>query len=134
MPIVTGDYPMTRPRRMRKDAFSRRLLREHELTTDDLIFPMFIIEGSSRQTIPSMPGIERLSVPELLKEAEGLLALKIPAIALFPVTPADKKSADAKDTGKWPDFACQCRGELVEHDTVPTPRTVSLANLVLVKM
>jgi porphobilinogen synthase len=97
MPIVTGDYPMTRPRRMRKDAFSRRLLREHELTTDDLIFPMFIIEGSSRQAIPSMPGIERLSVPELLKEAEGLLALKIPAIALFPVTPADKKSADAKE-------------------------------------
>src|SRR4051794_23293208 len=95
MPISTGDYPMTRPRRMRKDAFSRRLMSEHRLTTDDFIFPIFIIEGNGRQAIASMPGIDRLSIDELLKEAEELLALKIPAIALFPVIPADKKSIDA---------------------------------------
>jgi porphobilinogen synthase len=97
MPITTGDYPMTRPRRMRANAFSRRLMREHRLTTDDLIYPLFVIESGARETIPSMPGIERMSVSELLKEAEELLALEIPAVALFPVTPADKKSADAAE-------------------------------------
>jgi porphobilinogen synthase len=97
MPITTGDYPMTRPRRMRANAFSRRLMREHRLTTDDLIYPLFVIESGARETIPSMPGIERMSVSELLKEAEELLALEVPAVALFPVTPADKKSADAAE-------------------------------------
>jgi porphobilinogen synthase len=97
MPIATGDYPMSRPRRLRADAFSRRLTREHHLAVDDLIYPLFIIEGSGRETIPSMPDIERLSVPELLREAEELLALEIPAVALFPVTPADKKSVDAAE-------------------------------------
>jgi porphobilinogen synthase len=97
MPITTGDYPMTRPRRMRANAFSRRLMREHRLTTDDLVYPLFVIESGARETIPSMPGIERMSVSELLKEAEELLALEVPAVALFPVTPADKKSADAAE-------------------------------------
>lgn len=97
MPITTGDYPLTRPRRMRANAFSRRLMREHRLTTDDLIYPLFVIESGAREAIPSMPGIERLSMSELLKEAEDLLALEVPAIALFPVTPADKKSADAAE-------------------------------------
>jgi porphobilinogen synthase len=97
MPISTGDYPITRPRRMRKDPFSRRLMREHRITTDDLIYPMFIIEGNGRQAIASMPGIERLSVQELIKDAEELLALEIPAIALFPVTPVEKKSTDAAE-------------------------------------
>jgi porphobilinogen synthase len=97
MPIYTGDYPMTRPRRLRKDDFSRRLVREYRLTTDDLIFPIFVIEGDNRQAITSMPGIELLSMHELLKEAEELLTLKIPAIALFPVILADKKSTDAAE-------------------------------------
>jgi porphobilinogen synthase len=97
MPIYTGDYPMTRPRRLRKDDFSRRLVREYRLTTDDLIFPIFVIEGDNRQAITSMPGIELLSIHELLKEAEELLTLKIPAIALFPVILADKKSTDAAE-------------------------------------
>ncbi len=97
MPITTGDYPMTRPRRMRANAFSRRLMREHRLTTDDLIYPLFVMESGAREKIPSMPGIERMSVSELLKEAEELLALEVPAVALFPVTPADKKSADAAE-------------------------------------
>jgi porphobilinogen synthase len=97
MSIYTGDYPMTRPRRMRKDVSSRRLMREHRLTTDDLIYPLFIIDSDGREIIPSMPGIERLGLAELLVEAEELLALDIPAIALFPATPANRKSTDAAE-------------------------------------
>lgn len=97
MSIYTGDYPITRPRRMRKHAFSRRLMREHRLTVDDLIYPLFVIDGDGRQTIPSMPDVERVSVAELLREAEALLNLGVPAIALFPVAPVDKKSADAAE-------------------------------------
>ncbi|MDQ3796963.1 MAG: porphobilinogen synthase [Pseudomonadota bacterium] len=97
MSIYTGDYPMTRPRRMRKDASSRRLMREHRLTTDDLIYPLFIMESDGREMIPSMPGIERLGLAALLVEAEELLALDIPAIALFPATPANRKSTDAAE-------------------------------------
>ena len=80
-------------RRMRFDDFSRRLMRETHLSVDDLIYPMFVIEGSNqRQTIPSMPGIERLSLDLLLLEAAEILQLGIPAIALFPVPSSDKKS------------------------------------------
>lgn len=79
------EFPVTRMRRMRRDDFSRRLMRETRLTTDDLIFPIFIVEGQGqRQKIASMPGIERLSIDELVKEAAELVALGIPAIALFP--------------------------------------------------
>lgn len=78
---------------MRRDEFSRRLMRETRLSTDDLIYPLFIVEGSGqRQPIESMPGIERLSIDELLKEAAELVALDIPAIALFPAPRADTKS------------------------------------------
>ena len=91
-------FPATRMRRMRSSEFSRRLMREHRLHTDDLIYPVFIIDGKKkREAVPSMPDIERLSIDELLKESEELLKLGIPAIALFPVTPADKKSEDAKE-------------------------------------
>ena len=91
-------YPMTRMRRMRKDAFSRRLMREHRLTPDDLIYPVFVLEGKGqREEVASMPGAERLSIDLLLAEAEQLLALGIPAVALFPVTPADRKSDDARE-------------------------------------
>ncbi len=94
----TGSYPGTRPRRMRRDDSTRRLMRENHLHVDDLIYPMFIIEGNAtRETIESMPGIERVSIDELLKEAEQLVKLGIPAIALFPVISADKKSADAAE-------------------------------------
>ncbi|MCP5357130.1 MAG: porphobilinogen synthase [Pseudomonadales bacterium] len=85
-------------RRMRRDEFSRRLMRETRLTTDDLIYPMFIVEGEAqRQPIPSMPGIERLSIDELLKEAKELVALNIPAIALFPSPRQDSKSLDGRE-------------------------------------
>ncbi|WP_455211172.1 porphobilinogen synthase [Kaarinaea lacus] len=90
--------PNTRMRRMRKDNFSRRLMRESQLSTDDLIYPMFVIEGNGqREKVNSMPGIERVSIDELLKEAEQLCALGIPAVALFPVTPQEAKSEDARE-------------------------------------
>ena len=94
----TSAYPSTRLRRMRRNDFTRRLMRENHLLVDDLIYPMFIIEGKqTREPIDSMPGIERVSIDELLKEAADLVKLGIPAIALFPVTTADKKSEDAAE-------------------------------------
>jgi len=83
---------------MRRDDFSRRLMREHRLTADDLIYPVFVLEGEGqREPVPSMPGVERLSIDELLHEAAAVYALGVPAIALFPVTPAEKKSEDAAE-------------------------------------
>ena len=96
--IVSRQYPMTRMRRMRRDDFSRRLMRENVLTANDLIYPMFVIEGKGqREAVPSMPGVERVSIDELVKEAEEVAQLGVPAIALFPVTPMDAKSLDAKE-------------------------------------
>ncbi|MFO1465068.1 MAG: porphobilinogen synthase [Steroidobacteraceae bacterium] len=91
-------FPRTRLRRMRRDDFSRRLMRETRLTVDSLIFPVFVIEGRARrQAVDSMPGIERFSVDELVRECAELVALGVPAIALFPVTPTEKKSLDARE-------------------------------------
>jgi porphobilinogen synthase len=96
--IEKSGFPNTRMRRMRSSEFSRRLMREHRLHTDDLIYPVFIIDGKKkREPVASMPGVERLTIDELLKESEELLKLGIPAIALFPVVPADKKSEDAEE-------------------------------------
>jgi porphobilinogen synthase len=84
---------------MRRDEFSRRLMRETQLTADALIYPLFIVEGEKqRQPVASMPGVERLSVDELLRECAELVRLCIPAIALFPVVPAEKKSLDARES------------------------------------
>jgi len=88
-------FPYTRPRRMRRDDFSRRLMREHRLSADDLILPVFIHELQGRTAVASMPGVERLSIDELLRTAEQAVALKIPAIVLFPVTAPEAKSLDA---------------------------------------
>jgi porphobilinogen synthase len=86
-------------RRMRRDEFSRRLMRETRLSVDALIYPIFVVEGKQqRQPVASMPGIERLSIDELLRECESLRKLRIPAIALFPVIPTDKKSLDARES------------------------------------
>ena len=91
-------FPNSRMRRMRSSDFSRRLMRENYLTTDDLIYPMFIIEGhNQRQAVASMPGVERLSIDLLVAEAKELMALGIPAIALFPVTPLSAKSLMAEE-------------------------------------
>ena len=95
-------FPDSRMRRMRKDDFSRRLMRENTLTTDDLIYPMFVIEGEqARQAVASMPGVERVNIADLLKEAEQLVALGVPMVALFPVVGEDKKSLDAAEA--WND-------------------------------
>ena len=92
-------FPSTRLRRMRRDEFSRRLMRETRLTVDALIYPIFVVEGNKqRQPVGSMPGIERLSIDELLRECESLLALRIPAIALFPVVASERKSLDARES------------------------------------
>ena len=94
--IISGQFPGVRPRRMRRDDFSRRLVRETVLTPADLIQPLFLIEGEKRrEPVASMPGVERLSVDELLREAETLATLGVPAVALFPVTAPAAKSLDA---------------------------------------
>jgi porphobilinogen synthase len=85
-------------RRMRRDDFSRRLMRESHLSVDDLIYPMFILEGDApREAVPSMPGVERVNIADLLKEAGELVELGVPAVALFPVTPLDRKTEDARE-------------------------------------
>jgi len=96
MNIVGAAFPNRRMRRIRKNDFSRRLVAENQLTVDDLIYPMFVIEGNNRtESIASMPGISRFSIDLLVKEAQELVALGIPAIALFPVTPQTHKTLDA---------------------------------------
>ena len=95
---AAGAYPRTRLRRMRRDAFSRRLMRETTLSADDFIYPMFVIEGERRrEAVPSMPDIERVTIDELLREGEALLGLGVPAIALFPVTDASRKTDDGRE-------------------------------------
>ena len=93
--ITTGQFPGLRLRRLRRDPFIRRLVRETRLNADDLIQPVFIMEGQGREAVASMPGVERLSLDELLKEAETLVELGVPALVLFPVTPPAAKSDDA---------------------------------------
>lgn len=91
-------FPFQRPRRLRKDIFSRNLVRENQLSVNDLIYPCFVLDGSNkRQAIASMPDVERLSIDLLLKEAETVHRLGIPAIALFPVTPDNVKTEDARE-------------------------------------
>ena len=98
MSIKSGTFPRTRMRRMRKDDFSRRLMRETTLTTDDLILPVFVLEGTQqRQAIPSMPGVERLSIDLLLEQAAEAVALGIPAMVLFPVVESDGKTEAAEE-------------------------------------
>jgi porphobilinogen synthase len=113
-----GAFPATRMRRLRANDFSRRLVRENHLTVNDLIYPMFVCEGSNeRQAVASMPGIERLSIDLLVAEAKLLATLGIPAIALFPVVGADKKSLFAEESYN-PDGLCQ-RAVKAIKDAVP---------------
>ena len=91
-------FPTTRLRRMRRDDFSRRLMREHRLCVDDLIYPVFVLEGTGRrEAVASMPGVERLSLDLLLPVAERALRLGIPALALFPVIAPERKSWSAEE-------------------------------------
>jgi len=108
MPYNNINFPSTRMRRMRYNDFSRRLMRENQLTVNDLIYPMFVTEGfNQRVAIASMPGVERMSLDILLTEAEQICRLGIPAIALFPVVSSDKKSDDAAEAYN-PDGLAQC--------------------------
>ncbi|SDT21652.1 porphobilinogen synthase [Halopseudomonas xinjiangensis] len=91
-------FPLSRLRRLRRDDFSRRLVRETRLSVDDLIYPVFVLEGENqREAVPSMPGVDRLSIDLLVEEAAELVELGIPAVALFPVTPIERKSLDAAE-------------------------------------
>ena len=93
--IITGQYPATRMRRMRRDPFSRAMMRENTVTAADLIYPVFILDGENqRQQVASMPGVERVSVDILMGVAEECVALGIPVLALFPVIDASLKTYD----------------------------------------
>ncbi len=95
---IQGTFPNRRMRRMRKHEFSRRLMAENQLTVNDLIYPMFVLMGKDRrESVDSMPGVERLSIDLLLEEAQRLYDLGIPAIALFPVVSQDAKSLCAAE-------------------------------------
>lgn len=92
---MNPSFPSTRLRRMRRDAFSRRLMREHRVAAEDLILPVFVHDHRGTEAVASMPGVQRLDIDHLLRLGEQALALGVPAIALFPVTAADAKSDDA---------------------------------------
>ena len=95
---ILGQYPSVRMRRMRRDDFSRRLMREHRVTTDDLIYPVFVLDGERRvEPVASMPGVERVSLDRLLPIAEECVRLGIPVVALFPVIEQALKSADGRE-------------------------------------
>jgi porphobilinogen synthase len=95
---VYGSFPAVRMRRMRRDEFSRRLMRENALTVDDLIYPVFVIDGKGRtEKVASMPGVERMTLDKLLPVAEQCLKLRIPALALFPAIDPKLKTADGKE-------------------------------------
>ncbi|OCQ53425.1 Delta-aminolevulinic acid dehydratase [Photorhabdus australis subsp. thailandensis] len=96
--VFPGTFPGRRMRRVRRHDFSRRLVAENQLTVNDLIYPVFVMEGTNcRQEVSSMPGVYRLTIDLLLKEAEEIARLGIPVLSLFPVIEADKKSLDAKE-------------------------------------
>ena len=98
MALVSGAFPGSRMRRMRRDDFSRRLMRESVLTADDFIYPVFVLEGLGRvEPVASMPGVERQSLDVLLKTAERAVKLGIPALALFPVIDTSLKSLSAEE-------------------------------------
>jgi porphobilinogen synthase len=95
---VYGSFPAVRMRRMRRDEFSRRLMRESVLTANDLIYPVFVLDGKNRtEKVPSMPGVERMTIDRLLRLAESCLKLRIPALALFPVIDQKLKTLDGRE-------------------------------------
>ena len=95
---VYGNFPAVRMRRMRRDDFSRRLMRENRLSPDDLIYPVFVLDGKARtEKVASMPGVERLTLDRLLPVAEECLKLRVPVMALFPVIDQKLKSLDGKE-------------------------------------
>ena len=117
--ITKGLFPSTRMRRMRRDDFSRRLMRENVLTPADFIYPVFVLEGSGRtEAVASMPGVERVSLDRLLPVAEKTLKLGVPALALFPVIDTAKKSEGAEEAwnpeGLVPTVVARLKNEFPE--------------------
>jgi porphobilinogen synthase len=105
--MTTGQFPATRLRRNRYDAWTRRLVAENRVSVDDLIWPIFIIEGSGLNVpVASMPGVERVSLDRLAAHVEPAAKLGIPAIALFPATPAEKKDAEGTESGNPDNLIC----------------------------
>lgn len=103
-----GSFPWTRMRRNRRTDWSRRLVREHELSVNDLIWPVFVVEGAGRRVpVASMPGVERYSVDVLVEEAARAESLGIPALAIFPVTPQERKTADGEEAWNAENLICQ---------------------------
>src|SRR4051812_12140655 len=95
---IYGNFPAVRMRRMRRADFSRRLMRENVLTADDLIYPVFVIDGKARtEKVASMPGVERLTLDKLFRVAERCVELRIPAIALFPAIEQTLKTPDGRE-------------------------------------
>jgi porphobilinogen synthase len=95
---IYGQFPAVRMRRMRRNEFSRRLMREHRLSADDLIYPVFILDGKDRtEEVASMPGVERMTVDRLLPVAEECVKLRIPVLALFPVIEQKRKTPDGRE-------------------------------------
>ena len=117
-PFPRAPWPATRLRRMRRDDFSRRLMRETRVSADDLICPLFVLEGQNRtEAVASMPGVERRSIDLLVREVEALADLGIPAVALFPVTPQEAKSLDA--AAAWDPQGLAQRAIRAIKDAVP---------------
>ncbi len=112
-----GPFPRTRMRRNRRDDWSRRLTREHALTTDDLIWPCFVQEGRGQRTpVPSMPGVERLSIDLLVETAHEAAELGVPAVAVFPVTDPSNKSPDGEEATNPDNLVCRAVRALAEAD------------------
>ena len=115
-PMIQAPYPHSRPRRLRRDAFTRNLVREHALTAHDLIYPVFVLDGQQqRQDVKSMPGVQRLSIDLLLPVAEECVKLGIPAMALFPVIDASLKTPDGQEAFNPTGLVPRCVRELKKH-------------------
>lgn len=109
-------YPCYRPRRMRRDDFSRRLMRENRLTADDLIYPVFIVEGTqTRQPVASLPGVERISIDLLMKTAEQCVTLGIPVLSLFPAIESSLKTPDGREAANPQGLIPRAVRELKRH-------------------
>ncbi|HEU0204992.1 MAG TPA: porphobilinogen synthase, partial [Burkholderiaceae bacterium] len=113
---ILGGYPGVRMRRMRRDDFSRRLMRENRVSVDDLIYPVFVLDGQRRrEAVASMPGVERLSVDLLLPVAEECLKLGIPVLALFPVLDQSLKTPDGREATNPEGLVPRAVGELKQR-------------------
>src|SRR5262245_41978435 len=105
--MTGGQYPQTRLRRLRRYDWSRRLVAESRLTVDDLIWPLFVHEGAKPHAVPSMPGVERLTVDAVVDAVGEAVGLGIPAVALFPVTEPGKKTPEAEEAFNPDNLVCR---------------------------